>query len=858
MTSIESYALWQRTLANQSDSLDAPREFLRQAFFGFRERVAQLIQEIGALLPLLTVHDITHVDALWRIADEIAGHDFPVNPAEAFVLGGCFLLHDAAHVLAAYENGLDGLKSTVTWKDLIAQRLGGIEPTPGSPQERAALFQTLRHLHSKQARQLPRISWRIPSTGESVHLLEPFPLREYYGDVIGEIAESHHWSVHHVADKFEGRRLSAPAFLVPAKWELDTLKIALLLRAADAAHIDGQRAPWFLFAIHQPDEISRSHWNYQAKMGQPVLAASGELRLTSGSAFEAAERQSWWLAYETARMVDRELRDANRVLREAGRPTLTATSVEHVTSPEAFAMNVRTSGWEPVNVAPMVSDIPGVIATLGGAQLYGDRPEMALRELLQNATDAVRALRALDQIGPEEGEVEVALEVDNRSTWLHVTDTGIGMSRYVLTEVLLDFGNSLWNSDSLRTEIPGLASTSFRATGRFGIGFFSVFMLGRRVMVTTRRFRRADDDQSDQWLLEFGSGLVERPTLRRPDSSLALRKPGTKVSVALDSDALKRLQEQTWEPLFDEDVARFGFRGRRFRHTTDKEVSTKITREDIIDIVGSLCPTLDVKLSVRLPPEGPVCVIAPNDWTTLAPKPLLNRIYSRSWLSSRPTVLVELREVSGEVVGRVGHSGGVGYAAITHGGLRNGSLPKLGGVVLGLNNTDLVRERARPIASLDAWRRWAKEWLAGQRSQAISALIDLHPLCPDEDFAVYQAGQRQFTEVELGEWLKPKKEVRVLGEMPTHEDYDDVSQVLFDQDLEMSSDILVLPRTDGKLESILGVARIKYFARLEGILRRVWGMFEEFEEDDCCVGEAGGVEIMRTVTLYERRDASTC
>lgn len=60
-----------------------------------RERVRQLIQEIGAVLPDVTVHDITHVDALWRVAGEIAGGDYPLNPAEAFVLGGGFLLHDA-------------------------------------------------------------------------------------------------------------------------------------------------------------------------------------------------------------------------------------------------------------------------------------------------------------------------------------------------------------------------------------------------------------------------------------------------------------------------------------------------------------------------------------------------------------------------------------------------------------------------------------------------------------------------------------------------------------------------------------------------------------------------------------------
>jgi hypothetical protein len=477
MTPMDHLALWQRTLGDLSDDFRPQREILRQAFLSFRDRTAQLVGEIGGLLPGLTVHDITHLDALWRVADEIAGRDYPLNPAEAFVLGGAFLLHDAAHVLVAYEDGLAGIKRNIEWKDLIAQRFDGHEPTTGSPQEHSALFQVLRHLHAKQARQLAKLSWKVPSTGEYMHLLEHFHLRDYYGDLVGEIAASHHWPAHRVASTFEDRHVNAPGFLAPAGWAVDALKVAFLLRTADAAHIDGQRAPWFLFALRHPEGISQLHWRFQAKMGQPLRTSRGELRLSSGSPFDLHDRQAWWLAYEVACMIDREIRDAQTLMRDTGRTPFAAASVEHVGSPEAFATNVRTAGWEPVNVAPKIGDVPKVITNLGGATLYGNRPVLALRELIQNAEDAVRALRTLGEIEQQEGEIAVALARDGDLTWLHVTDTGIGMSRYVLTEVLLDFGHSLWSRESLRTELPGLASQGFKAIGRFGIGFFSVFIL---------------------------------------------------------------------------------------------------------------------------------------------------------------------------------------------------------------------------------------------------------------------------------------------------------------------------------------------------------------------------------------------
>jgi hypothetical protein len=102
--------LWCRTLGPADTQFELPKEVLRQSLDSFRDRVAQLIATLGAELPMLTVHDVTHLDALWRVADQVAGNEYPINPAEAFVLGGAILLHDAAHVLAAYPEGLANLK----------------------------------------------------------------------------------------------------------------------------------------------------------------------------------------------------------------------------------------------------------------------------------------------------------------------------------------------------------------------------------------------------------------------------------------------------------------------------------------------------------------------------------------------------------------------------------------------------------------------------------------------------------------------------------------------------------------------------------------------------------------------------
>lgn len=128
---------------------------------------------------------------------------------------------------------------------------------------------------------------------------------------------------------------------------------------------------------------------------------------------------------------------------------------------------------------------------------------MPIRELIQNARDAIAARRLLEGRPADWGQVSVRIRGEGEDHWLDVSDTGVGMSSTVLTRTLLDFGASLWDSEAVADEFPGLLSKGFQHVGRFGIGFFSVFMLGQTVRVTTRRY---DEGPLDTRVLEFATG----------------------------------------------------------------------------------------------------------------------------------------------------------------------------------------------------------------------------------------------------------------------------------------------------------------------------------------------------------------
>ncbi len=184
-------------------------------------------------------------------------------------------------------------------------------------------------------------------------------------------------------------------------------------------------------------------------------------------------------------MVDGELRSVDSLLADRGKTRLAVRGVRGIEDPRRLAEYIRTTGWTPIDARPRIDNVPALVTKLGGESLYGKDPLIALRELIQNARDATCAMEIVLQQGAR--PIQVELIQDSDGDWrLSVNDFGVGMSTHVLSRTLLDFGQSYWGSELMRRELPGLSASPFAAVGRYGIGFYSVFMLGDEVKVVSR------------------------------------------------------------------------------------------------------------------------------------------------------------------------------------------------------------------------------------------------------------------------------------------------------------------------------------------------------------------------------------
>ena len=122
--------------------------------------------------------------------------------------------------------------------------------------------------------------------------------------------------------------------------------------------------------------------------------------------------------------------------------------------------------------------------------LYSDR-DIFLRELLSNASDAIHKRKFLGQteqriLNP--GVDEIFVNVDKKKKTIDILDTGIGLSAADLTETLGTIARSGTSSflDSIE-EASDSKDAAKALIGKFGVGFYSAFMVAEKVVVTTRK-----------------------------------------------------------------------------------------------------------------------------------------------------------------------------------------------------------------------------------------------------------------------------------------------------------------------------------------------------------------------------------
>ena len=167
-----------------------------------------------------------------------------------------------------------------------------------------------------------------------------------------------------------------------------------------------------------------------------------------------------------------------------------------------------------------------------------------LRELISNAADACERLRyeaiAEPALLGDDPKPRITITVDAEHRQLMIEDNGIGMSREELIESLGTIARSGTKAFIDRLEA-AKDEEDTALIGRFGVGFYSVFMVAERVEVFSRR---AGTDTAHVWSSD-GKGSF---AVAEAEAAYAPRR-GTRVVLHLMEDAKSYTERATIERL---------------------------------------------------------------------------------------------------------------------------------------------------------------------------------------------------------------------------------------------------------------------------------------------------------------------
>lgn len=197
--------------------------------------------------------------------------------------------------------------------------------------------------------------------------------------------------------------------------------------------------------------------------------------------------------------------------------------------------------------------------------LYTDK-DIFLRELISNASDALDKLRFLSLTEPallrEGEELEIRLEPDSDKRILAIHDNGVGMSRQEVIDNIGSIARSGTQEMLKALTKDGGKEATPELIGRFGVGFYSSFMVSDKVELVTRK---AGEESAVQWSSDAdGTYTISEGTRKKQGTTITLHlKP-------VDQDA--GIEDFTDEWVLQRVVRRYSnFIAHPIRHNVRRE-----------------------------------------------------------------------------------------------------------------------------------------------------------------------------------------------------------------------------------------------------------------------------------------------
>lgn len=506
-----------------------------------KENVEKLLACIGrnGIFDSYTLHDISHVDEMLKIVDWLIPDrtKSAMTAAEWLMLTLGIYFHDLGMVVTKQEYEDRGKSDFPQYKEEVLKRLGRLEYTHAD--DRFLYQEFVREKHAK------RIRFWIEQNSSS----ELGDAKEAYGEIqemlshldklfkrdLGLIYESHHLDD---IDDFTKYRTDAH-YGTDKDEKVNLDYIAVILRIADLLHITRDRTPPIsmrMFNVSNP--VSILEWKKQqavrAIVPKKPRNADGNIdgsleedTIEVTAYFDGSDKAEAYFGLSAyLKYVQSELIRCNGITAKAKKTE--ATTDYDFPWQKIDESQITANGFETKKLQ-FVLDQENILQMLVGHTLYNDS-SVVVRELAQNAIDAVRLQKEYDKKAPSKGKTpgRVSIKWDSDLRTLSFTDNGTGMTISDIENYLLKVGASKYQDSEIKKEFPDFSSIS-----HFGIGILTCFMVADSIDVTT-----SSPNQEQATIVNLrnlnGNYLVRK--VSKSGLIPAIRDHGTTVTLHLRND----------------------------------------------------------------------------------------------------------------------------------------------------------------------------------------------------------------------------------------------------------------------------------------------------------------------------------
>ncbi|HNR15846.1 MAG TPA: molecular chaperone HtpG [Chitinophagaceae bacterium] len=217
--------------------------------------------------------------------------------------------------------------------------------------------------------------------------------------------------------------------------------------------------------------------------------------------------------------------------------------------------------------------------------LYSDH-EIFLRELVSNAVDATQKIKRLSSLGhynKELGSLNIKVAVNAEAKTITVSDSGIGMTAEEIKKYInqVAFSGATEFMEKFKE-----ANDANEIIGRFGLGFYSSFMVAEKVEIQTLSYQ--EGAAPARWTCD-GSTEFEITEGTRTER-------GTDIILYINEDSLEFLEENRIQSILDKYAkflpvpVQFGTKTESVEDGTDEEGKPKYKRIEVDNIINNTNP----------------------------------------------------------------------------------------------------------------------------------------------------------------------------------------------------------------------------------------------------------------------------